>query len=451
MRRIGRRAKIFAVVIVYFLTCSTVFLVRYAKDGSGWVVHPANQNVYANGELKEGGTILSADGTELFSLENGYADGETLRKATLHAVGDKSDSINTGVIKTNKAKLIGYDFINGVFQPFEGGTQITLTLDADTCRAAYNALGSRKGTVGVYNYKTGEIICMVSKPSFDPENVPDLSGKAYEGVYVNRLTGGVYTPGSVFKLVTAAAAIDTIPNLYSRTFTCKGGTTIGGEWIKCSGNHGNVDFATALAHSCNAAFAELSVEIGKETLAEYAAKSGVGKQFSINGVDTSMGKFRVENAAAAELAWAGIGQYTDLVNPMGYMIYMGAVANGGRAVTPYYIKEIKTAYGLPQYFHFPSKEGRMLSEETAASLKSLMRNAVKVEYGESGFSGMELCAKTGTAEVDDGAPHAWFTGFLDREDTPLAFVVVVENGGSGKGTALPVARTVLQTALKAFE
>lgn len=126
-------------------------------------------------------------------------------------------------------------------------------------RTALAALDGRKGTVGVYNYKTGEILCAVSSPTYDPDDVPDVEGnpETYEGVYVNRFLHATYTPGSVFKLVTAAAALDEIPDIGSRTFTCEGSAVIGGETIQCNGVHGTLNFEEALAHSCNVVFGEI--------------------------------------------------------------------------------------------------------------------------------------------------------------------------------------------------
>jgi len=453
MKLIAARAKILILVVVYFLVCSSVFLYQYAKSAGQWVVHPANQNIYYDGELIKGSEIYSADGTLLFKSDSGgssYAEDWTLRLATLHTVGDLSGNIDTGVLDLYKTSLIGYDLLNGVFNPSEKGGAARVTLDANTCITAYNALGEYNGTVGIYNYKTGEILCMVSKPTFDPHDMPDLGSPEYEGVYINRLTGGVYTPGSVFKLITTAAALENIPDIWSRQFTCEGGIQIGDEWLDCSGYHGDIDFETALAVSCNAAYATLANELGAQTLEEYASAAGVGKQFKINRAYTSTGRFDASAAKKPELGWAGIGQYTTLVNPMQYMIYMGAIANGGKATTPYYVSSVKNSFGIPRYFHIPSKQARMLEPQTANDLKTLMRNNAVYGYDDYSFEGLELCGKTGTAQIEGDDAHAWFTGFLDNPDYPLAFVVVVEHGDHGYSAAIPVARQAIYAALETF-
>jgi len=457
MKRIGRRAKILSVVLVYFLALTGVFLMEYARGASSWVVSPANQNIYKNGALICPGLVLSADGIRLFvSDKNGsrWAESKTLRQATLHSVGDAGDRINSGVVRNYKANFIGYDLPNGVFNPGEKETTITLTLNSALCRKAYEALGSRNGTIGVMNYKTGEILCMVSNPAFDPENVPSeavLNSEAYEGVFINRLLGGLYVPGSIFKLITAAAAIDTIPDIDSRTFTCKGSISYGPDKLKCMGTHGKINFKQALAKSCNCAFAEIANELGKETLTQYAEKAGVLTRFDVSNVQTARGRLDLSKAAPAELGWAGIGQFTTLVNPMQYLIFMSAVANHGVPALPYYVTSVQTGGGLKQPLKPSGKAEPMLSEATADRLAALMRSNVAAQYGESGLKGHGFSGKTGTAETGDGAPHAWFAGFLQDEDAPLCFIAILEHSGSGTQNAIPVVRSTLQEAIKLLE
>ena len=115
--------------------------------------------------------------------------------------------------------------MNGVYnlKKYNRGNDINLTLDADICKTAYEAMDGRKGTIAVYNYKTGAMVCMVSTPSYDPQNKPDdidENSDEYEGVYLNRFVSGLYTPGSIFKVVTAISAIENIPDIYSQTFEC---------------------------------------------------------------------------------------------------------------------------------------------------------------------------------------------------------------------------------------
>jgi len=455
MKRIGNRAKILSIVALYFLVCSGIFAYKYAANASTWVQHPANKNVYKNGELLSPGRIEMRDGTPLYDTSNTkskYNGDKKLRMATLHTVGDAEGQIGTGVLESHRLKFIGYDFLNGVYAGRDSGTNITLTLDKAACAAAYNALGNHKGTVGVYNYKTGELICMVSTPTYDPDNVPDFSKDPikYDGVYLNRLLRGLYTPGSVFKIITSAAAIENISDIYSRTFECKGYYTVNGERVNCSGNHGKIGFEKAFEKSCNAAFAQIALLLGPETLEKYAGMAGVTQSYAVDGISTAAGRFSLGGAADVNVAWAGIGQNDNLCNPYQYLVLMGAIANGGRAKRPYYIDSITSSLGMPTHINLKGSETRTFSEQTADKLTALMRAAVTGEYGDSNFKGMDVCAKTGTAEVSGKKPNSWFVGFSSNPQTPLAFVVVVEDAGSGASVAMPIAKKVMAEAAKLY-
>lgn len=452
MKRIGIRSTMLFLVIALLLVCAVAFGVDYTKNRKKWLFHPGNPNVYQKGRLIGNGEIISADETLLYQIpqdKTPYAENKTVRRSTLHAVGDPANNIRTGIRSLYGDRLIGYNLVNGVYDPFPQGNTLQLTLSADLSKTAYQAMGDYNGTIGVYNYQTGEVLCMVSKPTFDPHDPPDLTGTSYEGVYLNRLVQGLYVPGSIFKIVTTMAALEHIPDAETRTFTCKGGKTIGGEWVKCSGNHGTIDLAESLAVSCNVAFGELGVELGAEKLQQAAKQAGVLDSFSVEGVDVTRGRLDLTDASDNDLAWAGIGQHTAMVNPMQYLTLMGAIANDGKAVRPYYLDQVTTFYGLPQQFRTPVflRRTNLLEEEMATELKQLMRNNAKISYGDKNFKGMNLCAKTGTAQVDGKAAHSWFVGFLDTEESPLAFVVLLEHAGSSQ-KAIQAARTVLNEAVK---
>ena len=157
---------------------------------------------------------------------------------------------------------------------------------------------------------------------------------------------------------SGVAALDEIPDILARTFTCEGSAVIGGETIQCNGVHGTLNFEEALAHSCNVVFGEIAAELGPKMLMRYAEQVGVTRRYSFDGTTTAAGSFDVSNAAESELAWAGIGQYTDQINPCQYMTYMGAIANGGSAAEPFLVKEV--TYGdSVKYKASTSSTGRL--------------------------------------------------------------------------------------------
>ena len=283
---------------------------------------------------------------------------------------------------------------------------------------------------------------MVSTPTFDPNGAAPQDTTS--SVYFNTFLMGTLTPGSAFKLVTAASAIESGMNTQGFSFTCDGTNAIGSEKITCVRPHGTVDFKNALAVSCNGAFGSISREIGAEALAETTRKVGLTESVNVSGIETAKGSFTFPTDNSIKLSWAGIGQAEDLVNPCTMMVYVGAIANGGEAVQPSLIKSSNFLKNLTG----GKSLGNYLDESTADTLKDMMKQAVKTSYGESNFPGLDLYAKSGTAEVGTSRSNSWFVGFIDDDDHPYAFVVWVKGGGFGSETAAPIARTVLNSLIE---
>lgn len=455
MRKIEKRAVLCQILAIFLALGLVVFLGKYLIHGGSWASSAFNRHLYdTNGQLAVG-TVLDRDGDVLSTVEQGkrtYYQDATVRKATLHAVGDLQGNIGTGALNAFADDLTGYDLLNGAFGA-DRGNGLYLTIDARYNYEAYKALNGHAGTVAVYNYKTGEILCMVSAPSYDPLKVPgDLeSNDRYKGAYLNRFLSSTFTPGSVYKAVTLAAALEKLPNLEGRTWTCSGSVQIGEETIICSGTHGEQNLKDAFANSCNVAFAQIAEELGADTLKKYTEQAGLTGNYSVDGLPTAKGSFSWKDITPGQLGWAGVGQYKDQVNPCALMVYMGAIANGGKAAEPYLIYKTVNGLGIPSLPHLPRKTGRLLSGDTAKTMAELMAYNVEKTYGTKRFPNMDLCAKSGTAEVGEGKmPHAWFTGFLRNEETPYAFVVLVENGGGGSSVAGTVAGKVLNVMVNGY-
>ena len=444
MRKLEKRAWICLALAAMLFIGISIFGWRLVNNGADWASFYGNTQIYSGGMINRG-SIYDRNGELLLECtEDGmrYNENRDIRCATLHVVGDPKGSVATGAINMWKSELIGYDLLNGTYDTSKDGQKIKLTIDAEANAAAYRALGGRDGTVGVFNYKTGEIMTMVSTPTFDPSGV--APGDTSSSVYFNTFLMGTLTPGSTFKLVTAAAAIDSGMNTSDFSFTCDGTNAIGSEKITCVHSHGTVDFKEALAVSCNGAFGSISREIGPEALAETASKVGLTESVDVSGIETAKGSFTFPADNSIKLSWAGIGQAEDLVNPCTMMVYMGAIANGGEAIQPALIKSSNFLQGLTG----GKSLGNYLSESTADQLRGMMKEAVRVSYGENNYPGLDLYAKSGTAEVGTSSSNSWFVGFIDNEDHPYAFVVWVKGGGFGSETAAPIARTVLNTLIE---
>ena len=456
MRNIERRAIICLLLVAALLLGLAIFAFRFVANGGDWVSFSANRHLYNSSGQLSVGRILDRDGDVLSWVEEdgsrSYYANSIVRTATLHAVGDAAGRIGTSALSAFGDRLSGYNLLTGVYSPLGQGNDLYLTLDARLNYIAYQALGGKKGAVGVYNYKTGEVLCMVSAPSFDPTNPPsDLEeNPAYEGAYINRFLSGTFVPGSVFKTVTLAAALEQLPNLESRTFTCTGSTVVGGDVVTCPYAHGDMDISGALAQSCNGVFAQLAVELGPDVMQKYTEKAGLFSSYSVNGIRTAAGSADF-SGTENQLGWAGVGQSKDLVNPCALMVYMGAIANGGKAAVPQLILQTRSSLGFPTSLYLTSRTSTLIASDTAETLADMMAQNVAETYGADRFPNMDVCAKSGTAEVGGGkAPTAWFTGFLRNEDAPYAFVVMVEEGGSGASVAGSVATQVLDALVNGY-
>jgi len=448
MNRIARRSGALTILVILLIAGFVFFLAEYAMNAADWVMHPGSPHVYANADIKTG-AITDREGILLLNMqEDGrmYSSDEIIRKSTMHWVGDREGMIDALVMPAYYEEVLGYDFINGLYsygKDAGAGGVMELTLSSDLQVVALEALGDYKGTVAVYNYKTGQILCAVTTPTYDPDDVPDVEGDPvlFDGAYVNRFLLGYYAPGSIFKIVTFAAALESMDDAPNMEFTCTGSWGEGENPVTCESAHGKQSLKRAFANSCNCAFAELARQMGGKTLLSYVEKFRVTEPVSFDGITTKQGNFDLDEYYIT-LGWSAIGQHTDLINPAAYMTFMGAIANGGRAAQPYIVESASD--GENGYQAQISYLDTVMSSETAATLQQYMRYAVEYKYGADNFPGLTVCAKTGTAEKDgERKSNAMFAGFVTDEAYPLAFIICVEDGGYGASTCVPIASKVL--------
>ncbi len=454
MNKLSKRAWLTMCLALVLLGGVFLIVIRYSIYAPDWAAYRSIATATGKTETVTAYAVTDRNGTLVLTEENGrtYHAKANVRKSMIHILGDKYRWIDRVLFREYGDELSGFNRITGTYNSQNAKGNLKLTVSAQVQAAAQDALAGRKGVVGVYNYKTGEILCMLSSPNYDPDNVPAIDGDdpAFEGVYVNRFVSSLYIPGSTFKLVTAAAALEQIEDIRNRDFYCEGAVVIGGETIVCNSSHGDISFRGAIARSCNVVFAEVAVELGADVLTRYAKEMGVADSYSFDGYTTARGSIDLEAAGHQSIAWAGIGQYTDLINPCQFMVLMGAIANEGKAAKPYLVKEV--AFGeKTEYEAKTIMTGRLLEEDTARELAELMHYAVTNTYGEWNFAGLYAGAKSGTAEQGNGeASDALLTGFVQDEDYPLAFVVIVEGGGYGSTTCAPIIRQVLDACVVAM-
>lgn len=444
MKKQEKRAFVCIAIATVLFIGMVVFTWRFITYGGEWATFYGNTQIFRDGMINRG-RVVDRNGVVLLNCTPDgifYNEDSEVRESTVHAVGDPKGNVSTGAINAFRSQLIGYDILNGTYDTSAKGKEIKLTIDSEANRAAYDALNGRTGTVGVFNWKTGEIVCMVSTPTFDPSD--DLPKDRESSHYFNNFLSGALTPGSTFKLVTAAAVIDNMPDRESFSFTCDGENEFRGTKIRDVYSHGTVDFKGALAQSCNGAFGELTREVGSDVMSEYVEKTGLTEPVKVNGIETAKGHFKFPSDDDVMLSWAGIGQAEDQVNPCAMMVYMGAIANNGKAVQPSLIKNVTFVKNITG----GKSLGEYLSADTAIELRSMMKNNVVENYGEKNFPGLDLYAKSGTAENGSGGSDSWFVGFIDNENSPYAFVVWVKNGGYGSSVAAPIARKTLNSLVE---
>ncbi|MBQ7385089.1 MAG: penicillin-binding protein [Ruminococcus sp.] len=440
MKKTMSRSVISLILAAVFLLGLGFLCVKYVIDADLWAAQSYNPYMVSGQGLSNAGDILDRNGVVLATSIDGertYHEDESTRKAMLHTVGDGSYNIATAVETAYRDKISGHSKIFGYGLPesLKGKNNLSVTLDSEVCTEVYEAFEGRNGACFVYNYKTGEVLCMVSAPTYDPMNIPE---NIEDGSYLNNCISSTYTPGSIFKIITAAAGFEHIDNYEDKTFTCESEKEIGNSKITCLETHGTLDLKNAFAYSCNIAFGDSALITGRENMQKTADKMGINKSFRIGEVYTAQGNFDVRKADDISLAWSGIGQYTDTVNPAQMAILCGAIAQGGETRLPHYVKGENSG-----------KSGKLISEEIANNLHGLMRYTISDYYGDSMFEGLTVCAKTGTAEVgEDKLPNGWMVGYSTDEDAPLAFAVVVEEGDYGFYSAGPIARIAMLESAK---
>ena len=446
LNRIMGRARVLLILILVLALGTTFFVGEYFIKSGDWILFAGSPHIY-NAANIGCGMITDRDGILLLDMTDGrtYAENVQLRSSVIHWLGDRQGNISAPALSYYAEAISGFNQFDGLYAYGGTGGTVKTTISAKVQMAALEAMGDYTGTVAVYNYKTGELICAVSTPNFDPDDPPEsVDTPELEGVYLNRFTQTTYTPGSIFKIVTAAAALETIPDILDRTYTCTGLLEFGEDRVTCETAHGMLTFQEAFARSCNCAFARIANQVGGDVLQRYAEQFRITEGVEFDGIETAAGSLNAAGQSPVNVAWSGIGQFEDLVNSCRFLAFLGAIANDGVEMTPYFVDEI-TVGSQVTYQASDASAGRIMSSQTAQVLQEFLRNNVENYYGDDGFpAGLQVCAKSGTAEVGgDKKPNAMFTGFVANEELPLAFIVAVEDGGYGRQVCTPIIAKIL--------
>ncbi len=336
------------------------------------------------------------------------------------------------------------------------GNTVTLTLDAGLQRIAETELGWQKGAIVVLKPQTGEILAAVSHPTYRPSQIDsswwDIKANANNPLK-NRAFESLYEPGSIVKIISAAAIIETktdVSKLYP--FRCRGYITLKGETFWDWMAHRQVDtFAEAFNQSCNVAYGRMAPLIGAATLTQYLRSFGFGEHDRINlplPVAPSRMPSRIDSPYELAQTFIGLGKDFKITPLHGAMI-AAAVANGGVMMSPSLVKEIRSVTGKV-IASSPTKVYKISAKkDTAAALTKHMMEFVKSGIGNKArLIRYNVAGKTGTSGSSEDGLHGWFICFAPAERPELAVAVLCENGGKGHGIAAPRAANLLRKALK---
>lgn len=431
---------------------------------------PNNGHTIARWAYVQRGPIMTSDGVTLAestptadgSFTRTYPQGDLAR----HVVGYLSTQYgSTGLEASMNDTLTGredYSNWKGVLQSIAGikhpGSGVTTTINSQIQRAAQNALEGYVGAVVVLDPKTGAVLAKASAPTYTVDKLEDILTST-KGELLDRTTQTLYAPGSTFKAITLATALETKTTTLNATISAAPKMTFGtGEVTNYHGNdYGTPTVKDAFALSSNTAFAQLGTKIGAAQLVKAAQTAGFGRPL---GQDFSCMASLMPNPQEMtewELAWAAcgqpVGQHASPAGPqltiMQNAVIAQAIANGGVAMDPYVVRHILSSEGTTTHTTQPRTLGSIMSADTAAQMKEAMLAVVKYGTGKRAqIQGTQVAGKTGTAEIGDGQINSFFIGFAPFDTPTLAISVCIEGKGDNvEGLAAAIAGKVLATAL----
>lgn len=463
---------------------SGVILSREAVAKDGTVVIDPRQQVLASEVIR--GRILAAGGQPIADTVPGL-DGSWVRSysdpAASYVAGYYSPALygSSNLEASYDAYLNGEkggnpltEWLDGILHRNRRGYDLTLSLNLELQDKANQLLGNQRGAVILMDAKTGAVLAMVSKPYYDPSQLfanlgPDSDqqiarAKAYwqqlnqsgQAALIFRPTQGLYVPGSIFKTVTASAALETGTAKPDTVYRDEGALAIGSRVIQEQNrpdpNQVNYTLAQAYSYSLNVVFAQIGLQLGPAPLEQYGAKFGIGQPIPFDFPVAESQLYQDPNflSSQAALADTSFGQGQLLVTPLQMALIADAVANGGQMMRPSLVQRISTYDGKTLEERQPEVWKQAISQQTASQMRAIMLQSVEQGWAKGAqIPGYQVGGKTGTAEVGGNQnPQAWFIGFAGKDAPQYVVAVIVEHGGEGTQVALPIGREMLKAALE---
>lgn len=435
---------------------------------------PSNNHTINKARYIKRGSIITADGLTLAEsiqqADGTYARSYPNGNLAAHVVGYYSQQYGTmGIENTQNDTLTGskdysswQNALNSLAGISEPGNSVQLTIDSRIQRAAEQALAGRVGAIVALDPRSGAVLAWASAPTFDNTNIQaaieaaNASGGADTSMY-DRATLALYTPGSTFKVLTLASALENGLATLDTTYDSPGRMEIGGADVVSIGErgHGTISLAKAFALSSNTVFGQVGDGLGAEKLVATARAFGYGQQLGLDFTTAASVMPNPEEMTEWELAWAGAGQPVGQghtpgpqVTVMQNALMAATIANNGIAMNPYVVSQILAPDGTVLKTTRGRSLGQAVSSGTAAQVKQAMLDVVQNGTGSAAaIAGVKVAGKTGTAETNNANANSTFVGFAPYDTPTVAIAVVIEQNAKGEESAAAVGGQVLRAAL----
>ena len=468
--------RLFALIVVLF-GLLVVFTSRWSVfEAKSLQDETANKRPLLEAQRIPRGLIYADDGTKL-AVNHRSGNHETLQYSRIypthnlfsHAVGYAFISRGSaGLEKSYNRELTGQENeFKSLIDSFSGGTKegddVHTTLDPAAQRAALAALAGRRGSIVALNPSTGAVRVMASVPNYDPNQVPTQYSKLNRDAsspLFNRATQARYPPGSTFKVVTAAAALDSGRYTPDSVISGKNNKVISGVPLQNFGGEdlGPVSLTDALTKSVNTVFGEIGEKLGKRTMYKYMGRFGFNSTLGLDlpsSEITPSGVFKGQRLLgpndSVDIGRVAIGQERLQVTPLQMAMVAAAVGNGGRSMQPRLVDRVVAPDGSVRESLGPKQRATVMSTKAAGQLATMMGNVVQSGTGTAAqIPGVQVAGKTGTAQVP-GATQAWFIAFAPLRNPRVAIAVTVERSSqslTGGEVAAPLAKQVMQVLLR---
>ena len=427
--------------------------------------NPNNVRIAKLSDTVTRGKIVTSDGTVLAeTLKDG--NGEEYRyypyeNMFAHVVG-VSKLNKSGLEATEEYYLLQSNInpiqkaVNELKGEKSDGDNVITTLNLGLQQVAYNALGSNQGVVIAMEPSTGKILAMVSKPDYNPNTLADnydaIIADTKSKVLLNQATQGLFTPGSIFKMLTVTEYLREYPNASNYTYTCNGSILLnsdnGTASLSCYGGHvhGSEDLTSSFANSCNSSFANIGLNLNINKFNDLCNSMYFNTSLPTD-IPHAQSRFSLsQNASQWEIGATAIGQGETVMTPLHALLLTSSIANGGVVMRPYLVDSVVSSTGHQIEKNSPQSSGSIMSASEAMQVKTMMEAVVNSGTATSltAFN-TQIAGKTGTAEVEGSGNNAWFVGFAPADNPEIAICVLVENSDTSSSyTAVPIASQLFQ-------